>query len=148
MTTQNNVATIQINGHPVFTLRTDDPLMHWMKVAEDWPTLPEHQQAQLRPVVAKAVLHLFKKKADDFEPLSCWHEEDLYERGAEAMGRLIGGTCSPRAALPYMAVLKAIGVPDEKAEALLLPHMIQNARAAYGSSVVDETWEAEIRIKH
>lgn len=130
-------ATVSLNLHPAFTIRTTDPMLHWVKVAAEWDTFSETGKNALRPVVVDAVRHLFEKLSADYEPGTCWHEDDLYNGGFPELWRLVGGTWNTNALRPYLTVLAAVGLTDDEIVDLLAPIHERNLAGAYGGGYAE-----------
>lgn len=123
------------NGNLMATVHPNDPLVHWLKLAADWQTLTPKAQAAHRPIITRAVQHLFKQLSDDYEPGPIWYDEELYEHGTEALAR-IGGTWDRNKLTPYVLILHAIGLSDDEIADLLGPIHEKNILMAYGGGAL------------
>lgn len=129
-------ANVFANGNLMCTIHPDNPLVPWLKIAADWQTLTPTAQATFRPIITRAVQHLFKLVADDYEPGPCWHDEDVHEGGIESLAR-IGGTWDRNTLTPYVLILHGIGLSDDEIADLLAPIHEKNLMMAYGGGVDD-----------
>lgn len=124
------------NGVLMCTIHPNDPLVHWVKIAADWQTMTPKAQGTLRPVITRAVRHLFNQLAYDYEPGPVWFDEELHESGIESLAR-IGGTWNRNTLTPYVLTLHAIGMSDDEIADLLAPIHQRNLEMTYGTTVDD-----------
>lgn len=129
-------ANVFANGNLMCTIHPDNPLVPWLKIAADWQTLTPTAQATLRPIITRAVRHLFKLVADDYEPSPVWYMEDVHEGGIESLAR-IGGTWNRNTLTAHVLILHAIGLSDDEIAELLAPIHEKTLEMAYGGGVDD-----------